>query len=193
MTPDAVNFPNSIRPSLWGAKSRSLARVVGALILLLSASLLGFQVRKAWMLNQATQDQAIRAQSLSYDLETAKIALQGNRSKIPNKQSFSAQDFTKLSKMYSLLNQPWAEIFKELEQKTPKGIAIVSLEPGDKDSIKMQSESPHIDLLLVYAATLQNNGPFAQLLYSRHETNERDPNKPARLSFELALKKGGAP
>ena len=87
------------------------------------------------------------------------------------------------------LNIPWYDIFQQLEQSTPQDVALLSIEPdGQRAMIKIQAESKSLDSLLAYASALQQQGIFGRLSYSKHETNDQDPNKPIRLIFELELK-----
>lgn len=188
-----VRFPTSIKPSFWGVKSHRLIRVAGTILMLLALIFLTWQAWSVWAQIQGTRTLESQMQVLQYELDTVRTPRESARPSAPSSESITPQTMVQLSKVINVLNLPWSEIFTELELSTPNGVAIVSIEPGDKGTIKMQSESPDLDLLLAHAAKLQNHGPFGKLMYSRHETNERDSNKPARLSFELALKSGGAP
>ena len=86
------------------------------------------------------------------------------------------------------LNVPWHDIFEQLERLTPPDVALLSIEPdGQRRQIRLQAEAKSLDSLLRYASTLQQNGVFGRLNYSKHETNDQDPNRPVRLSFELGL------
>jgi small-conductance mechanosensitive channel len=87
------------------------------------------------------------------------------------------------------LNTPWQDLFDQLERLTPDDIALISIEPdARRRSIKLQAEAKMLDALLVYAAGLEQQGVFGRLTYSKYETNEKDANKPTRLSFELELR-----
>lgn len=87
------------------------------------------------------------------------------------------------------LNTPWQDLFDQLESLTPEGIALISIEPdASRKSIKLQAEAKTLDALLAYAAGLEQQGVFGRLTYSKYETNEKDANKPTRLSFELELR-----
>lgn len=86
------------------------------------------------------------------------------------------------------LNVPWHDIFEQLEASLPPDVALLSIEPdGQRGQIRLQAEAKSLDSLLRYASTLQQNGIFGRLSYSKHETNDQDPNRPVRLSFELGL------
>jgi Tfp pilus assembly protein PilN len=86
------------------------------------------------------------------------------------------------------LNTPWHDLFKQLESSTPKDVALISVEPdARRGSLRLQAEAKTLDSLLVYADRLQNQGVLGQLTYSKHETNDQDPNQPIRLSVEYTL------
>lgn len=94
-----------------------------------------------------------------------------------------------LSTVVRQLNTPWQDLFNQLERRTPSEVALLSIEPDTlRDSIKLQAEAKTLDALLVYAAGLEQQGLFGRLTYSKHETNDQDPNKPTRLSFELEVR-----
>jgi hypothetical protein len=95
---------------------------------------------------------------------------------------------TALNGVIQHLNVPWHDIFEQLEASIPPDVALLSIEPdGQRGQIRLQAEAQSLDSLLRYASTLQQNGIFGRLSYSKHETNDQDPNRPARLSFELGL------
>jgi hypothetical protein len=86
------------------------------------------------------------------------------------------------------LNVPWHDIFEQLEQSTPAGVALLGVEPdGPRQQIRLQAEAATLDALLRYASSLQYQGVFGRLSYTKHETNAQDPSRPVRLSFELGL------
>jgi Tfp pilus assembly protein PilN len=86
------------------------------------------------------------------------------------------------------LNTPWDQLFDQLESSTPRDVSLISIEPDAKrGSVRLQAEARALDTLLTYAARLQNQGVLGSLTYSKHETNEQDPNKPIRLSVEYSL------
>jgi hypothetical protein len=95
---------------------------------------------------------------------------------------------TALNGVIQHLNVPWHDIFEQLEASIPPDVALLSIEPnGQRRQIRLQAEAKSLDSLLRYASTLQQNGIFGRLSYSKHETNDQDPNRPVRLSFELGL------
>ncbi len=94
-----------------------------------------------------------------------------------------------LNRVILQLNTPWQDLFQQLERSTPPDVALISIEPDAyRASVKLQAEAKSLDTLLSYAASLASRDVLGALTYSKHETNDQDPNKPIRLSFEMALR-----
>ena len=150
-------------------------------------------VALVWMCFQVYQ-----TQQETKALEQAVENLQSNIAEHINSQKttqalstetdLSKENLKALGGVIKQLNVPWQDIFKQLEKTIPPDIALLSIEPdAQRGQIRLQAEAESLDSLLRYASTLQNYGIFGRLNYSKHETNEQDPNKPARLTFELGL------
>ena len=86
------------------------------------------------------------------------------------------------------LNTPWSDVFNGLERQAQADIGLTVLEPDTKrGALRVQAEAKDIDRLLTYAEQLASDPAFGKLNLQQHETNEQDPNRPARLSFEVRL------
>ena len=86
------------------------------------------------------------------------------------------------------LNLPWSDIFDGLERHVDTDIALMAIEPDTNGGLlRVQAEGRSIDTLLVYAQHLAADPSFSDLLLHQHETNEQDPNHPARLTFDVRL------
>lgn len=96
-------------------------------------------------------------------------------------------------RMVHQLNLPWANVLATLEELLPESVAMVAMEPAGSRGLRLQAEALSLDQLLAYAASLQSSEPFSSLVYTRHETNERDPNRPVRLNFEITLNDRASP
>jgi Tfp pilus assembly protein PilN len=91
------------------------------------------------------------------------------------------------------LNTPWMDVFDILERRTPANVALVSIEPdGRRSIVRVQAEARSIDELLAYAETLERDAAVTRVVLLRHETNDRDENHPAQLSFEVSLNPNAA-
>jgi Tfp pilus assembly protein PilN len=139
---------------------------------------------------QTTQE--TRALELEVQNAQSRIAEHINNQKAKQALStdtdLSKENLKALGSVIKQLNVPWQDIFKQLEKTMPPDIALLSIEPdAQRGLIRLQAEAESLDSLLRYASSLQNYSIFGRLYYSKHETNEQDPNKPVRLSFELGL------
>jgi len=86
------------------------------------------------------------------------------------------------------LNIPWSDVFDGLERHAGPDIGLTTLEPDSTSgTLRVQAEARSIAGLLSYADQLSNDAAFSQLLLHQHETNEQDPNRPARLTFQVRL------
>eukprot|EP01034_Spumella_vulgaris_P003792 gene3792-4852_t len=84
------------------------------------------------------------------------------------------------------LNTPWPAIFDALEQSTPASVALLGIDPRPGEgSIRIQAEARTLDELLKYTAQLPATPPFGEVLLVKHETHERDPQRPVRLTVEV--------
>ncbi|HEY8357539.1 MAG TPA: hypothetical protein VIL30_08780 [Ramlibacter sp.] len=87
------------------------------------------------------------------------------------------------------LNTPWGGLLAVLEATTPDDVALVSIEPDARQgSVRIQAEARTLEVLLAYAQSLKGAGLFADVVPVKYETNEQDPNRPARLMLNLQLR-----
>lgn len=83
------------------------------------------------------------------------------------------------------LNLPWRDLFDAVEVATPNSIALLSLEPDAKRRlIKGKAEAKSSDDMIAYIENLKRQDFFAEVVLTRHEINEQDPNRPLRFEFE---------
>ena len=86
------------------------------------------------------------------------------------------------------LNTPWADVLDGLESRASPDVGLTLVEPdGDKGVVRIQAEAKSIDALLAYADDFARDPGFAGVSVRQHDTNEQDPNRPARLTFEVRL------
>jgi Tfp pilus assembly protein PilN len=147
-----------------------------------------WQAWQAWQQWQSIERSQARVQTLQAQ---AQETSQRTSPKSPQGTSPSAKLSNEqrqgINQVIRQLNTPWSSIFEQIEQATPAGVALIQVEPDGQQGIKLQAESKSLDTLLAYAASLQHRGVLGSLVYSKHETNEQDTNKPIRLSFQLGL------
>lgn len=83
------------------------------------------------------------------------------------------------------LNLPWRDLLNGMEAGTPKTIALLALEPDAKKmSLKGTAEARDSDAMVEFISQMKKQEIFDDVLLSKHEINEQDPNKPIRFQFE---------
>jgi Tfp pilus assembly protein PilN len=185
MKPWQMRLETTPRYRFFGIASAQ-QKVLASLALILATGVLAWKLTQAWQHQQAHAQMAQKLQSLQRQLDDQQAAAQKltQRSAAPTR--LNEEQRRGLNQAIRQLNTPWSSIFEQIEQATPQGIALIQIEPDGKQGIKIQAESKDLDQLLAYAASLQNRGIFGSLVYSKHDTNEQDANKPVRLSFQLS-------
>lgn len=89
------------------------------------------------------------------------------------------------------LNLPWHDMFDALEAATPATIALLAVEPDAKKHVlRATAEAKTSDDMIAYVEELKKQAFFANVLLTRHEVNEQDPNKPLRFQFEAEWLEG---
>ncbi len=106
----------------------------------------------------------------------------------------NASQTRRLDDIIQQLNMPWTTVLNGLEKHTRPEVGVTLMEPdAKKATIRIQAEAKSIDNLLGYADGFAQDPVFAGIVLLQHETNEQDPNRPARLGFEVRLKAARAP
>jgi Tfp pilus assembly protein PilN len=78
-------------------------------------------------------------------------------------------------------------VFQAVESATPASIALLELAPDVKQhAIKGVAEAKSSDEMLDYITRLGSQSLFKAVVLTRHEINDRDPNKPLRFQFVAA-------
>ena len=193
-----LNFEKSPRYSFLGKRSTGLQIFLGvgllAVVLVYAVDLLftAWQTSANIKVLQEKIQTLQAAPAVTPSSKPRLASLAGAQVSVKNTGLFanlSKDQKRNLNAVVRQLNIPWYDIFEQLEKSTPQDVALLGMEPdGQRATIKIQAESKSLDSLLAYASALQQQGIFGRLSYSKHETNDQDPNKPIRLIFELELK-----
>ena len=196
-------FEPTPRIRFWGAEGSLLSRVLIVIVLAALSAGLGTLLFKAQQVEQSRQmlqdqltelaDRRVAAKSASATSPKPKPARSTSTTFLTLGTTPAAElnDDTRrhLNAVIRQLNTPWQDLFNQLERLTPAEVALLSIEPDTRrDTLKLKAEAKTLDTLLVYAASLEQQGLFGRLTYSKHETNDQDANKPIRLSFELEMR-----
>lgn len=103
-------------------------------------------------------------------------------------QLHSKEQLAEYNRVTRTLNTPWATIFALLERRIPRDIALISIEPdAARRLVRLQAEARTLDDLMECAESLRKDSAVARVLPLQHETNEQDPSRPVRLTFELTM------
>jgi hypothetical protein len=85
------------------------------------------------------------------------------------------------------LNLPWRELQEAVAAATPPAVAMLSMEPDARKSIvKLSAEVKNSEDMIAYIEALKQQEFFSNVVLTRHETMELDPNRPIRFQVEAA-------
>lgn len=83
------------------------------------------------------------------------------------------------------LNLPWRALHDAVQAATPPAIALLALEPdAKKSSVRITAEAKSSDDMIAYVESLRAVDWFSDVLLTRHEINEQDPNRPIRFQID---------
>jgi Tfp pilus assembly protein FimT len=178
----ALSFSTSWR-AFWLGHGTSLPWQVAAVMACLATMAL-----LAWQfVNWRVQYDALRLQAEQLQAEQER---QSQRSARPRAAPVALKpgEASRHNLAVGQLNAPWSDIFDGLERSANPDIGLTLLEPDAKrGTLRIQAEAKDLDVLIVYAEHLARDPSFADLVLQQHETNDQDPNRPARLSFMVRL------
>lgn len=180
-----LQFESPPRYSLWGMQQKPWKKLfLGCLSLSL---LMGLLVTAMQLLKNQHELQLLGAQHDRVQQRITDYTSQQQKSEVKT-VALTPTQIRAYNAVISQLDMPWQHLFTDLERMTPQDVALIHMElDGQRSTIKLQAEAKTLTSLLTYATNLQQQGIFGRITYSKHETNEQDPNKPVRLSFELTL------
>ena len=170
-----INFaPRSLQRSLL--RTPTWVWVLGGLGLMLCVSAGFFALRSV---NQAV---AIEANVRRLD---AKIAARTTQRPVVDKSTISEGQEKAVNGAILQLNLPWRDLLDAVEAATPVTIALLSLEPDAKKRLlRGTAEAKDSDAMVGYIAGLKQQRLFENVVLTKHETNDQDPNRPLRFQFE---------
>ncbi len=91
------------------------------------------------------------------------------------------------------LNVPWAAILDELERHATQDVALLGIEPDAvQGRVRLELESRRLQPLVDFAQRLGRSSTFERVALAKHDTVERDPAAPVRMSLEVKLARPGA-
>jgi len=187
----AIRFEASPSLRMWGHASLRRRQSMSWLVLLVALALAGWATVESW--HALGQLRALSDTESALQTQIAHAATRSMRevSSTSDQASELPPDTRKgINRVIQRLNTPWPKVFATIEQLTPPQIAILRLEPDGHGVLTIEAESTSIDHVIAYAGDLAHQGVFGDVSYRRHSTNDQDPNRPVRLTFQLKLKEG---
>lgn len=134
---------------------------------------------KAQYLDEAIQRQMKRSSSASARPQSSKKNL------IPEAKAIA------VNAAIQQLNLPWSDLLDAMEEATPNKIALISLEPDAKKHVlKVVAEALSSDDMIAYVEQLKKQAIFENVMLTKHELSEQDPQKPFRFQFEAQWREG---
>jgi len=89
------------------------------------------------------------------------------------------------------LNLPWAEVLSALEQSTPRGIALLTIEPdAARQELKLSAEAANLEAMLDYVTRLRQQRFFTSVDLQTHQIDEQDPQQAVRFELEARWRAG---
>lgn len=186
MTENRLDFDPRLQWRFWGAHASPVKRGWMGFLLLASVALC---IAGSWYAAQAFERRReALEQEASLQQVLRRLSDPAARHAPQQDESLTADERKGLNRVIQHLNTPWPVVFETVEQLTPADVAILRMEPDEKGVLTIEAEATSVDKVLVFAGRLAHQGAFGELVYQHHDTNDQDPNKPARLSFQLRLK-----
>ncbi len=105
----------------------------------------------------------------------------------------SAPRLAALARSTQQLNVPWAAILDGLERHATQDIALLGIEPDAvQGRLRLAFEARRLQSLVDFAQRLGESSAFERVALVKHDTQDRDPAAPLRMSLEVKLARPGA-
>lgn len=166
--------PPSVQRTLYRTSTRAWVLATVALLLCLAAAVLGYRL----LMQQRADQQQLNA-ALTRAKAPVMVAVAAEQPKISEIQAGA------VNAAIMQLNLPWRALHDAIGAATPSTIAMLALEPdARKRSMKITAEAKSSDAMIAYVEELKRQELFADVVLTRHEINEQDPNRPIRFQIE---------
>lgn len=168
--------PRTIRSRLYRASSWTLV-LLGVSVF--SWAVLGVQMQR---LSERQGELAALQEALA-----ARASASAPPAPVAPAVTLAPAQIAAINEVIGQLNLPWRDLGDALAEATPASIALLSLEPDARRRVlRLGAEARTSDEMLAYVARLQQSGMFRSVTLTRHEINERDPNRPLRFQLSAA-------
>lgn len=171
----SIDFaPPSVARSLFHTSPVAWALVGLALLLCLSAAVLGWQM----LATQRAFDAQLAAARVRANAPVAAPVKASGPAISPNQAAA-------VNAAVLQLNLPWRALHDAIGAATPPSIALLALEPdARRRSMRITAEAKSSDDMIAYVEQLKQQELFLEVGLTRHEINEQDPNRPIRFQLD---------
>lgn len=142
-----------------------------------------------WLLGSSTEQSAAwQAQLDRVNQVSAPAAHQSSEAQQPPLDTAQVQ---LVNAAIRQLNLPWAEVLSALEQSTPRGIALLTIEPdAARQELKLSAEAANLEAMLDYVTRLKQQRFFTSVDLQTHQIDEQDPQQAVRFELEARWRAG---
>ncbi|MEK8031542.1 PilN domain-containing protein [Ideonella sp. DXS29W] len=107
---------------------------------------------------------------------------------LPPRQAWSANQLRAAADVIARLNTDWPQLLDELERLTPRDVAVLEIEPRPgQAALTLTIETRTAQDAWRYVDALNQSTYLHHVRALKHETNDRDPNRPVRFSLSAAI------
>ena len=164
----------SMRPVHWLLAGIGFALCVGGII----AS------------HDLTQRQAARQAEL--EQIQARAAARSAPSADIRKSTITEAKASAVNSAIQQLNLPWSRLLTAIERATPVSVALLELEPNAKKHlVRGMAEAKTTGTMLAYITRLKQQPFMGNVILTKHEISDQDPNRPLRFEFEAEWLEAG--
>jgi len=108
------------------------------------------------------------------------------------RQTWSPNQLRVAADVIARLNTDWPSLLNELERLTPREVAVLEIEPRPSQAaLTLTIETRTAQDAWLYVEALNQSSYLHHVRALKHDTNERDKNRPVR--FSLSAASGGQP
>jgi Tfp pilus assembly protein PilN len=156
-----------LTPSVWAGLSLGLVVCLAALVL-------AWQLLQQQRVREARQ-QRVRAHQAALAAPVAP----------PPAIAIAPEQAAAVNAAIMKLNLPWRDLQDAVAAATPGTVALLALEPDEKKHVlKLSAETRSSDDMIAYIEALKEQEFFSDVLLTKHEISDQDPNKAIRFQLE---------
>ncbi len=173
----------------WGHAASGFGR--GAAILALLAAL----GCAAWVWHGVqTRETQVAVWRTRVEQGEAQVGLSQGAARQGRSPAISVAQAQRYNRVVKQLNTPWSRILSTLEAASVPEVALLSIEPQAQDArLRLVAEARTLASLLHYMDQLGKMPAVGRVTLVKHDTNERDEQRPVRLTADVYWAQGEPP